>query len=264
MTAEQSDTDARTRSHDRATSEDFTSHKDVSSMRDNFDYGRTKAPHTNQQGKMLCSHSECGHLVFDQKCQWRQVSPLQNSLQVVLTQPSKHMDKHDRPFKCNIAGCETLRGFTYSAGLARHVLEVHKMSGGREQFFCPIHDCNRHSRSGFKRKSNRDEHVRRVHQSKDMPANIHNLALRCETLEASLAKLQHTLDLLQARNHETRDENEPVMLKRKRGYGSEHPDSGNEDLYVGGRHLRQEIEEKNSRVHQLEQAVMAVRKTSFK
>ena len=40
------------------------------------------------------------------------------------------MDKHDRPYKCNVKGCEKLQGFTYSGGLLRHEREVHKMHGG--------------------------------------------------------------------------------------------------------------------------------------
>jgi hypothetical protein len=160
------------------------------------------------------------------------------------------MDKHNRPYKCNIAGCETLPGFTYSGGLVRHVREVHK-TRDQKPLFCPIHDCKRSSGSGFTRKGNLDEHVRRVHQSQSISADIHNLALRCETLEALLAKMQHALDSSHARTPECRDESKPVMLKRKRGYGSEHPDSGNEDLPAECRRPRQEIEQKDSRVHQL-------------
>jgi hypothetical protein len=75
------------------------------------------------------------------------------------------MDKHDRPYKCQVAGCEKLQGFTYSGGLLRHEREVHKLHGGtKKSLFCPHPDCKRSSGTGFTRKENRDEHIRRVHR----------------------------------------------------------------------------------------------------
>jgi hypothetical protein len=35
------------------------------------------------------------------------------------------MDKHERPYKCELTGCEQLQGFTYKGGLSRHQREVH-------------------------------------------------------------------------------------------------------------------------------------------
>jgi hypothetical protein len=83
----------------------------------------------------------------------------------MLTFHSKHMDKHERPYKCPAPGCEKLQGFTYSGGLLRHQREVHKMHGGtKEALFCPYANCKRATGTGFTRKENRDEHVRRVHR----------------------------------------------------------------------------------------------------
>lgn len=47
---------------------------------------------------------------FGRKCEW-----------------NKHMDKHDRPYKCTMIGCEKIPGFTYSGGLLRHQREVHNL-----------------------------------------------------------------------------------------------------------------------------------------
>jgi hypothetical protein len=78
---------------------------------------------------------------------------------------SKHMDKHERPYKCEHAGCEKLQGFTYSGGLLRHQREVHKMHGGtKEPLFCPFGNCKRNAGAGFTRKENLYEHIRRVHR----------------------------------------------------------------------------------------------------
>lgn len=77
---------------------------------------------------------------------------------------SKHMDKHDRPYKCGAAGCEKLPGFTYSGGLLRHEREVHGKHGGpKNSFYCPHPNCKRHSGKGFSRQENLNEHLRRVH-----------------------------------------------------------------------------------------------------
>jgi hypothetical protein len=79
--------------------------------------------------------------------------------------PSKHMDKHERPYKCDAPVCEKLQGFTYSGGLLRHQREVHKMHGGtKDPLHCPFENCKRAGGSGFTRKENLQEHIRRVHR----------------------------------------------------------------------------------------------------
>lgn len=77
---------------------------------------------------------------------------------------SKHMDKHDRPYKCTEDGCQKLPGFTYSGGLLRHQREVHNHHGGpKNSFHCPHATCKRHNGKGFSRLENLNEHLRRVH-----------------------------------------------------------------------------------------------------
>jgi hypothetical protein len=74
------------------------------------------------------------------------------------------MDKHERPYKCIEPGCEKLQGFTYSGGLLRHQREVHKKNGTtKATLFCPEPNCNRHSGTGFTRRENLNEHIRRRH-----------------------------------------------------------------------------------------------------
>ncbi|KAI9709298.1 MAG: hypothetical protein M1820_003418 [Bogoriella megaspora] len=113
---------------------------------------RSGEPPKNAQGKLICTVSEqCSQLLFDRKCEW-----------------SKHMDKHDRPYKCSYPQCSKLQGFTYSGGLLRHEREVHKKHGGpRESLMCPFKDCKRSTGSGFTRKENLNEHLRRVHRRTD-------------------------------------------------------------------------------------------------
>ncbi|CZR53123.1 uncharacterized protein PAC_03001 [Phialocephala subalpina] len=100
-------------------------------------------------GRFVCTWAGCTEEVrsFNRKCEW-----------------SKHMDKHDRPYKCPAEGCEKLPGFTYSGGLLRHQREVHNLHGGpRKQLNCPHPNCKRFSGKGFSRQENLNEHLRRVH-----------------------------------------------------------------------------------------------------
>ncbi|TAQ88062.1 hypothetical protein B7494_g3591 [Chlorociboria aeruginascens] len=98
-------------------------------------------------GRFICNFEGCTEEIrnFGRKC-------------------DKHMDKHERPYRCHVAGCEKLPGFTYSGGLLRHEREVHNKHGGpRKQLNCPHHTCKRHHGKGFSRQENLNEHLRRVH-----------------------------------------------------------------------------------------------------
>ncbi|KAI1500847.1 hypothetical protein F5X99DRAFT_418905 [Biscogniauxia marginata] len=110
----------------------------------------------NRDGKYCCTWPNCTDEVreFGRKCEW-----------------SKHMDKHDRPYKCPSGGCEKLPGFTYSGGLLRHEREVHGKHGGpKNPLNCPHVNCKRHTGKGFSRLENLNEHLRRVHTA-DVPAS---------------------------------------------------------------------------------------------
>ncbi|RDL39201.1 uncharacterized protein BP5553_03541 [Venustampulla echinocandica] len=110
-----------------------------------------------EDGRFVCTWVGCVEEVtsFNRKCEW-----------------SKHMDKHDRPYKCPAEGCEKLPGFTYSGGLLRHQREVHNLHGGpRKQLNCPHPNCKRHSGKGFSRQENLNEHLRRVHTDAEQVEN---------------------------------------------------------------------------------------------
>ncbi|KAF2825808.1 hypothetical protein CC86DRAFT_382799 [Ophiobolus disseminans] len=234
------------RTHSRRVSEDLTSQDgdDDGSMRKNHSYKRAEEPPRNQEGKMICRHHECAGLFFDRKCEW-----------------SKHMDKHDRPYKCNVKGCEKLQGFTYSGGLLRHEREVHKLHGGtKKSLYCPFHDCKRSSGAGFTRKENLAEHVRRVHRRTSMSADMHGLIIRRDTtIEGSpLLESRHASESPYSRAVEFREDLDLAGLKRKRGSDSGLSERGSDDMRAEIKRLRQENEEKDSRLRQLERAVMAL------
>lgn len=88
--------------------------------------------------------------------------------QLIVHLNSKHMDKHERPYRCPAAGCENLPGFTYSGGLLRHEREVHGKHGGpKNTVNCPHPNCKRHTGKGFSRQENLNEHLRRVHTNSE-------------------------------------------------------------------------------------------------
>ncbi|CAN9293774.1 unnamed protein product [Alternaria alternata] len=238
------------RSHSRGISVDSSQDgDDDGSLRKNHSYKRAEEPPRNEDGKMVCKYQECRGTSFDRKCEW-----------------SKHMDKHDRPYKCNVKGCEKLQGFTYSGGLLRHEREVHKMHGGtKKSLFCPFHDCKRSSGAGFTRKENLAEHVRRVHRRTSMSADMHGLIIRRDMvrreMEGSPIAESRASESPYNRPMEYREE-EDLSLKRKRvGSDSGISDRGNDEMRSEIKRLRQENEEKDSRLRQLEQAVMALQQS---
>ncbi|ETI20269.1 hypothetical protein G647_08303 [Cladophialophora carrionii CBS 160.54] len=112
-------------------------------------FRRTRSPPRDEHGQMFCDHVNCRgkNQTFKRVCEW-----------------NKHMDRHERPYKCRESGCELNPGFTYSGGLLRHQREVHKMHLSTKQpLFCPFPNCNRSSGTGFTRKENLEEHKRRRH-----------------------------------------------------------------------------------------------------
>ncbi|KAI1270606.1 hypothetical protein F5Y18DRAFT_17700 [Xylariaceae sp. FL1019] len=103
----------------------------------------------NREGKYICNWPDCTEPAreFARKCEW-----------------SKHMDKHERPYKCQAQGCEKLPGFTYAGGLLRHGREVHNQHGGpKNPLFCPHANCKRYNGKEFARLENLNEHLRRCH-----------------------------------------------------------------------------------------------------
>ncbi|KAL5443859.1 hypothetical protein PMIN07_003022 [Paraphaeosphaeria minitans] len=232
---------ASSQGHARQKSEDTSSQddpEDAESPRRNHAYKRAEEPPRNHDGKMICKHSECAGQTFDRKCEW-----------------SKHMDKHDRPYKCKFQGCEKLQGFTYSGGLLRHEREVHKMHGGtKKSLFCPFADCKRSSGAGFTRKENLAEHIRRVHRRTSMSADLGHLIIPHDQRQSSLAADVRMPAEKQYERIVEEDEAQ-LTLKRKRSEAEELEEM---DLRSELRRLRREAEEKDMRLRQLEAAVMAL------
>ncbi|KAM3452233.1 hypothetical protein MY3296_004671 [Beauveria thailandica] len=113
----------------------------------------SRAVSKQADGRFHCPLEDCKEEVraYLRKCEW-----------------NKHMDKHERPYRCPAEGCENLPGFTYSGGLLRHEREVHNKHGGpKNTVNCPHPNCKRHTGKGFSRQENLNEHLRRVHTSPD-------------------------------------------------------------------------------------------------
>ncbi|EOA82686.1 uncharacterized protein SETTUDRAFT_66774, partial [Exserohilum turcica Et28A] len=207
-------------------------------------YKRTEEPPRNEDGKMVCKHQECHGTSFSRKCDW-----------------NKHMDKHDRPYKCNDKGCEKLQGFTYSGGLLRHEREVHGMHGSaKNSLFCPSPDCKRSSGDGFTRKENLAEHLRRVHRRMSMSEDMHGLAIRHNMvrheIEESPIRDSGASESTYNRLVEYCDE-EDIRLKRKReDSDSEIPGHhDNDEMRSQLKRLKQENKEKDAQLKIQEQEI---------
>src|SRR5436305_4342818 len=146
------------------------------------------------------------------------------------------MDKHDRPYSCEEPGCEKLQGFTYSGGLLRHEREVHKKHGGpKEALMCPHSNCKRSSGSGFTRRENLQEHLRRVHKEGDDK--------RHESVEV---------------DEQSELQSESVGRKRKRSMASDRTSSASptedlDSLRAEVKRLKQENQELREKFRRLEE-----------
>src|SRR5579871_1814223 len=167
---------------------------------------------------------------------------------------SKHMDKHERPYKCNAPGCEKLQGFTYSGGLLRHQREVHKMHGGtKKALFCPEPNCKRNSGSGFTRKENLSEHIRRVHRRQTslsegaVPRTDPNVDPVIDQLQQAAAAQ------LQAEEAENLSALADASNKRKL-------EDGENDVEMELKKVKKVIKEKDERIEALEKQVALIQK----
>ncbi|KAF2873583.1 hypothetical protein BDV95DRAFT_489802 [Massariosphaeria phaeospora] len=232
--------------HIRPASEDGSSQDDtdIGSLPRNHAYKRSEEPSRNSDNKMICKYKECIGSVFDRKCEW-----------------SKHMDKHDRPYKCNVKGCEKLQGFTYSGGLLRHEREVHKLHGGtKKSLYCPHPDCKRSSGSGFTRKENLAEHVRRVHRRTSTSSDLGNLVIPGSNTQddTNTTDVRVASDSPYQRMADMHEEDSQYPLKRKRSNAGLSDTGDDTDLRAEVKRLRKECEEKDIRLQQLEAAVVAL------
>ncbi|EHA18162.1 zinc finger protein 362 [Aspergillus awamori] len=193
---------------------------------------RARDPPKNTAGQIYCDHPECQHSppTFRRPCEW-----------------NKHMDKHDRPYKCMEPGCDKIQGFTYSGGLLRHQREVHKKNiNAKKPLMCPYADCNRSTGNGFTRQENLKEHLRRRHMHTE---NGHASELPI----APSPDLDGTTSLATA----------SAALKRKRESLGDDPatlelpeeEENGVDLRNELKRLRREVQEKDRRLEELERIV---------
>ncbi|KAJ6120737.1 hypothetical protein N7523_005017 [Penicillium sp. IBT 18751x] len=191
---------------------------------------RARDPPKNPEGQIYCDHPDCQNAppTFRRPCEW-----------------NKHMDKHDRPYKCFEPGCDKIQGFTYSGGLLRHQREVHKKNtDAKKPLMCPYTDCNRSTGNGFTRQENLREHLRRRHMHADdgtpqvmvdMPWERANEleGLRANSLPATGIK----------RRHDSPNGDLPES------------DEAGPELHNEVKRLRREVQEKDRRLEELERIV---------
>jgi len=137
------------------------------------------------------------------------------------------------------------------------------MHGGtKKSLFCPFADCKRSSGTGFTRKENLAEHIRRVHRRTSMSVDMGHLIIprRVHSMDnaSSPTDTRQPSEQPFQRIVEERAEDEPFSLKRKHSDSGLSRDGEDSDLRSELKRLRRENEEKDSRLRQLEAAVMAL------
>ncbi|KAF2436167.1 hypothetical protein EJ08DRAFT_692051 [Tothia fuscella] len=86
---------------------------------------------------------------------------------------TKHMNRHNRPFKCTKVGCR--QAFARDSDRQRHEESVHDQD---EKAFCTIADCER-ARRGFARKDHLEQHMRMHAKRKpSRPENDHDESIQ--------------------------------------------------------------------------------------
>ncbi|KAI1272456.1 hypothetical protein F5Y07DRAFT_392001 [Xylaria sp. FL0933] len=160
----------------------------------------------NREGKFICTWHNCNAAIkeFSRKCEW-----------------NKHMDKHERPYKCLSVGCENIPGFTYSGGLLRHEREVHHKHGGpKNPLYCPHKGCKRHKNSSFARLENLNEHLRRCHTTNGFDPTAQNEDLEQPTGSSRIEALPRKPDEDELREEvkRLRSENQELRRKIEAGY----------------------------------------------
>jgi len=202
---------------------------------------RSGEPPRNADDQIYCDHPSCATdpPTFRRPCEW-----------------NKHMDKHDRPYKCSEPGCDKVQGFTYSGGLLRHQREVHKLNvPNKKAFFCPYPNCNRYSGTGngFTRKENLNEHIRRRHigessgdaaLSPTIPKRTRTLSEIAEDVADPIRKRRRTL------------ESELAVEDNDYGDGSD-----SEDFRTENKRLRYEMEQKDGKIATLESRLQQLEST---
>ncbi|CRG89669.1 hypothetical protein PISL3812_06708 [Talaromyces islandicus] len=198
---------------------------------------RSRDPPKNEVNQIYCDHIDCqsNPPTFRRPCEW-----------------NKHMDKHDRPYKCMEPGCDKIQGFTYSGGLLRHQREVHKKNAtAKKLLMCPYTDCNRSKGDGFTRQENLKEHLRRRHMHTDTGSSSELSALAVAEVEGLKSTFLEQSPGLK-RKHDATESPLDVL----EGDGDE-----SVGLHDEVKRLRREVEEKDRRLEELERIVAGLQQS---
>ncbi|BDD59788.1 hypothetical protein MPDQ_003820 [Monascus purpureus] len=201
----------------------------VESARPRLSVRRARDPPKNTAGQIYCDHPDCQPTppIFRRPCEW-----------------NKHMDKHDRPYKCLEPGCAKIQGFTYSGGLLRHQREVHKKNI-KKPLMCPYADCNRSTGTGFTRQENLKEHLRRRHMHTENGASSELTIIPHAELDGIRASSLAASTGSKRKRDSVGDASGVIHAEDENGV----------DLRNELKRLRHEVEEKDRRLEELERIV---------
>ena len=75
---------------------------------------------------------------------------------------SKHQLRHDKPYKCEISGCNRKEGFTTKNDLDRHKKSLHQVYTGKS-YMCAAPHCAKKNKI-WPRADNFRQHILRLHR----------------------------------------------------------------------------------------------------
>ena len=180
------------------------------------------------------------------------------AVELIFYASRKHMDKHERPYKCTVDGCDNSQGFTSKGDLSRHQRIVHKSDNGQGGLlFCNEPNCARGPsggpNAGFSRSDNLADHIRRRHgQSSTVSSCVPRIEIANDTIPPGIRS--------ESSRRVDKEPVTPLQGKRRRisemELDSENADRGDgEEMY-----LRNELRKATQRVEELTKELKEVQK----
>ncbi|EEH33091.2 hypothetical protein PAAG_04144 [Paracoccidioides lutzii Pb01] len=153
---------------------------------------RTREAPKNDAGQIYCDHPDCHDHIFKRRSEW-----------------TKHMDKHDRPYKCTNPGCN--QRFTLAACMRRHLWTIHQ-ANSKWRWMCPYSACDR----SFSRKADLKIHIHRFHTKPDsiesLRAEITRLQREAMQRDSRLDKMEMKLKQQQQQQQQQRQQYQSQLL----------------------------------------------------
>jgi hypothetical protein len=135
-------------------------------------------------------------------------------------------------------------------------------AGTEKPLFCQFLDCKHSAGSGFTRKENLTEHTRSVHRRTDTSYELEHRVIARFDIQNEATEVHLTSKLSHGRTTDLHD-GEPATVKRRQRSDAGVAEEGDAvDLRAEIKCLRKELENEETRLDRLEQAVRALHQST--